>query len=101
MIFSSRRSEGTSIAILGTGRVGATTAYAALTAGLADTILLVDADRERAEGEAMDLRHGLPFVPPAQILAGSMEDCREMDLLVLTAGAARQPGDTRLDLARR
>ncbi|MDD5306889.1 MAG: L-lactate dehydrogenase [Deltaproteobacteria bacterium] len=89
------------IVIVGAGRVGATTAYAALVSGIADTITLVDFDPKRAEGEAMDLVHGLPYVPPASVRAGGYEACREADVIVVTAGAARQPGDTRLELARR
>jgi L-lactate dehydrogenase len=69
--------------------------------GVADTITLIDADPGRAEGEVMDLSHGLPFMPQAQIRSGTLEDCSGADLLVLTAGAARQAGDTRLDLARK
>lgn len=89
------------VVIVGAGRVGATTAYAALITGLANSVILVDQDEARAEGEAMDLMHGLPYVRPATIEAGGYEACRSADLVILTAGAARQPGDTRLDLSRR
>lgn len=89
------------VVIVGAGRVGATTAYAALITGLANSVILVDQDEARAEGEAMDLMHGLPYVRPATIEAGGYEACRRADLVILTAGAARQPGDTRLDLSRR
>jgi L-lactate dehydrogenase len=68
---------------------------------MVDSLVLVDQDAGRAEGEAMDLLHGLPFLPPVDIRAGGFEACRTADVVVLTAGAARQPGDTRLDLARR
>ena len=87
--------------IIGAGRVGTTTAYAALLTGVADEITMVDAERERAEGEAMDLIHGLPFMPPAEVHAGGYDACANADLIVLTAGAPRQQGDSRLDLARR
>jgi L-lactate dehydrogenase len=89
------------VVIVGAGRVGSTTAFTALIQGLAQSIVLVDVDPARAEGEAMDLVHGLPFVPPALVEAGGFEACAEADVVILTAGAARQPGDTRLDLARR
>ncbi|MCK9460373.1 MAG: L-lactate dehydrogenase [Proteobacteria bacterium] len=89
------------IVIVGAGRVGATTAYAALVSGIADTITLVDFDPKRAEGEAMDLMHGLPYVAPATVRAAGYEACREADVIIVTAGAARQPGDTRLELAKR
>jgi L-lactate dehydrogenase len=89
------------LVIVGAGRVGATAAYAALIGGVAHSIVLVDQDHDRAEGEAMDLVHGLPYVPPATVEAGGFDACADADVVVLTAGAARQPGDTRLDLAAR
>jgi L-lactate dehydrogenase len=101
MPVSQRSSEGAHMAVLGAGRVGATTAYASLIRGIVDTLTLVDVDLARAEGEAMDLSHGLPFLQQAQIRASTPADCAGADLLVLTAGAARQPGDSRLDLAKR
>jgi len=89
------------VVIVGTGRVGSSTAYAALIGGLATEIVLVDADPQRAEGEAMDLMHGLPYVRPTSVRAGGFADCATADVVIMTAGAARQPGDTRLDLSRR
>jgi L-lactate dehydrogenase len=89
------------VVIVGAGRVGSTTAFASLITGVADSLVLVDQDEARAEGEAMDLLHGLPYLLPADIHAGGFEECREADVVILTAGGARQPGDTRLDLARR
>jgi L-lactate dehydrogenase len=89
------------VVIVGAGRVGSTTAYAALIGGLADHLVLVDQDHARAQGEAMDLVHGLPYLPPARVEAGDFAACADADLVVLTAGVARQAGDTRLDLSRR
>ncbi len=89
------------VVIVGAGRVGSTTAYASLITGLANSIVLVDEDEARAEGEAMDLVHGLPYVRPATIEAGGYSACRNADLVIVTAGAARQPGDTRIDLSKR
>ncbi len=89
------------VVIVGAGRVGSAAAYAAMITGLAGEIVLVDQDLARAEGEAMDLSHGLPYTPPAAVRAGGFEDCAGADVVILTAGAARQPGDSRLDLARR
>lgn len=85
----------------GGGRVGATFAYALVLSGLASRIVLVDAHRARAEGEAIDLMHGSPFVRPVEVKAGGYEDCAEADIIVVTAGAAQSPGETRLDLLRR
>jgi L-lactate dehydrogenase len=87
--------------IVGAGRVGSTTAFAALALGTASEITLVDQSVERAEGEAMDLIHGMPYLSPAVIRAGDFTACRDADVVVITAGAAREPGDARLDLARR
>ena len=89
------------VVIVGSGRVGASIAFASLISGVATSIVLVDRDAERAEGEAMDLVHGLPYVPPATVEAATIAACADADVVILTAGAARQPGDTRLDLARR
>lgn len=89
------------VVIVGAGRVGSTTAFAALVGGLADHLVLVDRDSARAEGEAMDLIHGLPYVPPARLEAGGFDACSDADVVILAAGAARRPGDTRLDLSRR
>ncbi|HET7746319.1 MAG TPA: L-lactate dehydrogenase [Vicinamibacteria bacterium] len=86
------------VAIVGTGMVGATFAYALLQRGLASEIVLVDREKERAEGEAMDLSHGLAFVPPVRVRAGDWADIRGSAVVALTAGASQKPGQTRLDL---
>jgi L-lactate dehydrogenase len=89
------------VAVLGAGHVGATFAFALLGSGLAREIVLVDADRRRAEGEAMDLDHAVPFGHPTRIEAGPLDACAGANVLVLTAGGAQRPGQTRLELARR
>lgn len=89
------------IAVIGTGHVGSTFAYALLLRGLASEIVLVNVDRERAEGEAMDLNHGMLFARPARVWAGDYDDCEGADIVVLAAGVAQRPGETRLDLLRR
>lgn len=89
------------IAIIGAGHVGATFAYALLMSGLAAEVVLVDTDRDRAEGEAMDLGHAVPFSRPARVWAGELADCAGAFLTVITAGAGQRPGETRLDLASR
>lgn len=91
----------TRIAIVGAGNVGATFAYALLLSGLATEIVLIDANRERAEGEAMDLAHAVPFSRPTRIWAGDYDDCAGAAVTVLAAGAGQRPGESRLDLARR
>ncbi len=89
------------VAIVGVGNVGATFAYTLLLSGLATEIVLIDVNRERAEGEAMDLVHGVPFAPPARVWAGTYDDCAGAAVTVITAGAAQRPGETRLELSRR
>lgn len=89
------------IAIIGAGAVGSTVAYAAMIRGLATELVLIDAKRDKAEGEAMDLNHGLPFVPPVQIWAGDYRDCQGAEIVVLSAGVASLSGQTRLDLLER
>jgi L-lactate dehydrogenase len=89
------------IAIVGAGNVGATFAYALLLSGLAGEIVLVDANRARAEGEAMDLNHAVPFAHPTRIWAGGYDDCGGAAVTVLAAGVGQKPGQSRLDCIRK
>jgi L-lactate dehydrogenase len=86
------------VGIVGAGMVGASFAFALVHRGLASEIVLVDADRDRADGEAMDLSHGLSFAPPVAIRAGGYEDLAGAAVVVVTAGSHQRPGQTRLDL---
>ena len=77
-------------------------AYSMLNQGGLEEFVLIDVNKDKAEGEAMDLSHGLPFAPhKMDIWAGTYEDCRTADIVVITAGAAQQPGETRLDLVEK
>jgi len=89
------------IAVIGTGNVGSTFAYALLLSGLAAEIVLVDANRSKAEGEAMDLNHAVPFAPNKNIWAGDYPDCAGAIVTVISAGVNQKPGETRLELLRR
>ena len=89
------------VAIVGAGHVGATFAYALLLSGLAAEIVLIDSDRERSEGEVMDLRHAEPFAHPTSIRSGEVEDCAGAAVIVLAAGGGQKPGETRLDLVQK
>jgi len=89
------------VAIVGAGNVGATCAYALLMSGHAAEIVLIDANKARAEGEAMDLNHAVPFTSPVRIWAGDYADCAGAAVTVITAGAAQKPGETRLDLVKK
>lgn len=90
------------IAIIGTGFVGMSYAYSLLNQGIGDTIVLIDLNKDRAIGEAMDLNHGLAFAPKKmRIFAGDYSDCSDCDLIVITAGVAQKEGETRIDLLKR
>jgi L-lactate dehydrogenase len=91
----------TRVAVVGTGAVGSTFAFALLLSGFASEILLVDANQRKAEGEAMDLMHAVPFARTARVWAGPVEDCRGAAITVVAAGAAQKPGETRLDLVQK
>jgi L-lactate dehydrogenase len=91
----------TRVAIVGVGNVGATCAYALLMSGRAAEIVLIDANPARAEGEAMDLNHAVPFGAPCRVWAGDYADCAGAAVTVITAGAAQKPGETRLDLVKK
>ncbi len=88
-------------AIIGCGNVGATTAYTLMQSGLFSEMVLIDIDMKRAQGEAEDIAHGLPFHSPMNIYAGSYSDLSDAALIIITAGAAQRPGETRIDLVHR
>ncbi len=89
------------VVIVGAGDVGASFAYALLQNGAAESIVLIDARQEQAEGQALDLSHGLPFVPTVSVRAGSGEDYADASVIVITAGAKQKPGESRLNLLKR
>lgn len=90
------------IAIIGTGLVGMSYAYALLNQGACDEMVLIDIDKRRAEGEAMDLNHGIAFAPKdMKIYAGDYRECRDARIVVITAGVSQKEGESRLDLLSR
>ncbi|MCI8662305.1 MAG: L-lactate dehydrogenase [Hungatella sp.] len=90
------------VVLVGTGMVGMSYAYSLLNQNVCDELVLIDLDKKRAEGEAMDLNHGLAFsAANMKIYAGEYEDCRDADIVVISAGVAQRPGETRLALLRR
>jgi L-lactate dehydrogenase len=89
------------VAVVGTGNVGSTFAYALLLSGLAAEIVLIDINRAKAEGEAMDLNHTEPFAHPTRIWAGDYPDCAGATVTIIAAGANQKPGETRLDLVKK
>lgn len=90
------------VALIGTGLVGSSYAFAMLNQGVAEELVLIDLNKEKSEGDAMDLNHGMPFAPsPTKIWFGDYSDCKDADLVVLCAGSNQKPGETRLDLVER
>jgi L-lactate dehydrogenase len=89
------------VVIIGTGAVGATTAYTLLLRERVYELVLIDANKEKALGEALDMNHGLPFTGGVKLWAGDYSDCAEADVIVIAAGASQRPGETRIDLLKR
>lgn len=89
------------VAIIGCGFVGSSTAFALMQSRLFSEMVLLDVDRARAEGEAMDISHGMPFSVPMKIYAGSYDDIVDADIIIITAGANQKPNETRLDLVQK
>ncbi len=85
-------------AVVGAGFVGSSSAFALMQSGLFSEIVLLDANADKAEGEAMDIAHGAPFVGNVRVSAGTYDDIMDAGIIVVTAGAAQKPGETRLDL---
>lgn len=86
------------VAVIGAGFVGSSIAYALTIRKLAREIVLIDIDKEKTEGEALDIQHGIPELGDAVVRAGGYEDCADCDLIIITAGRNRKPGESRLDL---
>lgn len=89
------------VAILGCGFVGSASAFALMQSGLFTEMVLLDVNHEKAQGEAYDIAHGLPFGRPMKIYAGDYEDLKDAAIVVITAGAAQKEGETRLDLVKK
>lgn len=85
------------VGIIGCGMVGSSTAFALMESGLFTDMILIDVNRDRAVGEAMDLSHCLPYTRPVEIRAGSYRDLADCGIIVITAGVGQKPGETRMD----
>ncbi len=92
---------GFKVAIVGAGFVGASAAYAMSINNLVSELVLIDVNKEKAYGEALDISHGLSFAGHMKVYSGEYSDVKDCDVIVVTAGAARKPGETRLDLAKK
>ena len=89
------------VAMIGCGFVGSASAFALMKSGLFSEMVLLDADQNKAEGEALDISHGLPFAKPMQIYAGGYDDITDAAIIIVSAGASQKPGETRLDLVKK
>lgn len=89
------------VAMIGCGFVGSASVYALMQSGLFSEIVLIDANTAKAEGEALDISHGLPFAKPMNIYAGDYDDIADAAIIIISAGAAQKPGETRLDLVKK
>lgn len=87
--------------IVGCGFVGSASAFSLMQSGLFTELVLIDSDSKRAEGEALDISHGIPFSKPMKIHAGDYDDVKNAGIVIITAGANQQPGETRLDLVKK
>lgn len=87
--------------MIGCGFVGSASAFSLMQSGLFNELVMIDADRKRAEGEAWDISHGVPFARPMKIYAGDYDDITDASIVIVTAGANQQPGETRLDLVQK
>lgn len=88
------------ITVIGMGNVGSTIAYTLTTMGLASEIIMIDVNEEKARGEALDIRQGVPFCNPCTVYAGGYEHAKDSNIVIITCGVARKPGQSRLDLAQ-
>lgn len=91
----------TRIVVIGSGAVGATTAYTLMLRNRTDELVLIDANHSKAVGDALDMNHGIPFLGATKLWAGTYEDCKGADIIVITAGAAQREGEPRTDLLKR
>lgn len=89
------------IVIIGAGNVGTTTAFALISSQVVSEITLIDINEDKAEGEVLDLRDGLPFLQPININTGDYSACRDADIIIISAGFNQEPGETRLDLTEK
>ncbi len=89
------------VAVIGCGFVGSTTAFALMQSGLFSEMILIDADTDRADGEALDIGHGTPFARPMKIYAGTYQDITDAAIIIITAGANQKPDESRLDLVNK
>ncbi len=89
------------VVMIGCGFVGAACCFSIMQSGLFSEMVLIDADKAKAEGEALDISHGIPFAKPIKIYAGNYDDIKDASLIIISAGANQKTGETRLDLVKK
>lgn len=89
------------VVMIGCGFVGAACCFSIMQSGLFSQMVLIDADKAKAQGEALDISHGVPFAKPIKIFAGDYDDIKDASLIIISAGANQKPGETRLDLVKK
>ena len=89
------------VVMIGCGFVGSACCFSLMQSGLFSEMVLIDADKAKAEGEALDISHGVPFSKPIKIYAGDYDDIENASLIIISAGANQKPGETRLDLVKK
>lgn len=89
------------VAVIGCGFVGSATAFSLMQSGLFSEMVLVDVNKEKAEGEALDIAHGVPLARPMKIYGGDYDDIVDAAIIIITAGANQKPGESRLDLVKK
>ncbi|NDI33796.1 L-lactate dehydrogenase [Chengkuizengella sediminis] len=96
-----QKDKKTRVVVIGVGAVGSTTAYTLLLRERMTELVLIDYNKQKAVGDALDMNHGLPFTGKTKVWAGDYEDCAEADIVIIAAGAAQKQGETRLDLLKK
>ncbi|BAK20761.1 L-lactate dehydrogenase [Melissococcus plutonius] len=98
---TTRKKDHQKVILVGDGAVGSSYAFALVTQNIAQEVGIVDINIKKTEGDAIDLSHALAFTSPKKIYSATYDDCRDADLVVLTAGAPQKPGETRIDLVHK
>ena len=96
-----KKSNSKKAVMIGCGFVGSASVFALMQSGLFTEIALIDADKNKAEGEAMDISHGIPFASPMRIYVGDYDDVADATIVIISAGTGQKPGETRLDLVNK
>lgn len=89
------------VVIVGMGAVGTTTGYTLMLRQRSSELVFVDVNHDKATGEMLDMNHGLPFTGGVKVWAGDYSDCKDADIIIITAGASQKPGETRIDLLKK